>query len=157
MVKNIVLAIGAAALALTSVSATANVNDKFTGVNGAVSVGVTDAGQRNATYGASVGIDVPVGPVVTVGVEASAVNAFDDRDRQFGTAARLGVAVHPNLLVFAKGGYTHLNGAGSGYQVGGGVEHSITNESFVRFQYDWSDFDRGVTAKAGAVSVGYRF
>ena len=98
---------------------------------------------------------------------------------EYGAAIRAGVLVTPQLLAFGKGGYvvndqrkrfdapageTSFNNHGytDGYQVGGGVEYSMTNLStplpvYVNAQYVYSNYDDHTSRQRVMAGIGIRF
>jgi len=96
---------------------------------------------------------------------------------EWGAAVRAGALVTPNTLVFAKGGYvnneqrkrfTAAADPGSfydhfrsdGYQVGGGVEQTITQgriPAYVNLQYVYSQYSDHTSRQRLMAGVGVRF
>ncbi|WP_294330714.1 porin family protein [uncultured Sphingomonas sp.] len=98
---------------------------------------------------------------------------------EYGAAVRAGVLATPQLLIFAKGGYVnneqrkrfdapagqtsyynHFNT--DGYQVGGGVEYSLTGEQtrmplYVNAQYVYSQYSDHTARQRVMAGVGLRF
>ncbi|UYY77003.1 outer membrane protein [Sphingomonas sp. R1] len=98
---------------------------------------------------------------------------------EYGAAVRAGVLATPQLLIFAKGGYVtneqrkrfdapagqtsyynHFNT--DGYQVGGGVEYSLTGEQtrmplYVNAQYVYSQYNDHTARQRVMAGVGLRF
>lgn len=98
---------------------------------------------------------------------------------EYGAAVRAGVLVTPQLLVFAKGGYVnneqrkrfdapagqtsyynHFNT--DGYQVGGGVEYSLTGEQtrmpvYANVQYVYSQYSDHTARQRVMAGIGVRF
>lgn len=152
----------AAALAATALATPAMANE-FTGVRVEVTAGVDDninnADVTEVTYGATVGVDFPVGEKFTAGVEANVDNAFDRRD--VGASVRVGYVALDNVLVYTKAGYSNYKDAFSreldGLRVGGGVEVNITKNSFVGAEYRYSDFEGNTGKNSVAVRLGLRF
>lgn len=126
-------------------------------------------------YGVGVGYDFSMGGAV-VGVEAeltdsTAETEIEDGDledigfgaqldtgRDFYVGARAGALVNPNLLVYAKGGYTNarynmLADDGTteieadvdldGWRVGAGAEYATSERSFVKLEYRYSNYSEG--------------
>lgn len=130
-------------------------------------------------FGGGIGYDFALTPHVTLGVDAeltgstgkSAIDAgagFDitrvrtGRDLYLGT--RLGYALSPATLLYAKAGYTNaridLIGANSsqlltdrrdldGFRLGAGVEQKITGPVFTRLEYRYSHYGSASTAFDG--------
>jgi len=98
---------------------------------------------------------------------------------EYGAAVRAGYLVTPALLVFAKGGYVsneqrkafnapvgetsfYNHGRTDGYQVGGGVEYSLTQVSlplpvYMSAQYVYSNYDDHTARQRAMLGVGVRF
>lgn len=96
---------------------------------------------------------------------------------EYGAAVRAGVLATPQLLIFAKGGYVnneqrkrldtptggyydHFNT--DGYQVGGGVEYSLTGEQtrmplYANVQYVYSQYSDHTARQRVMAGVGLRF
>lgn len=122
-------------------------------------------------YGVGVGYDFNAGGVV-LGVEgewtdSTAETEFDNGDSEnFGlgnvetgrdlyVGARVGVLAAPDMLVYAKGGYTNarynLNSSydgeeynskmdTDGYRVGAGLEYALGTNSFAKLEYRYSNY-----------------
>jgi outer membrane immunogenic protein len=113
----------------------------------------------------------------TAGVRGGTINhkSFEE----WGAAFRAGYLVTPQLLVFGKGGYVvneqrksfnapagessyynHVNT--TGYQVGGGVEYSLTQSTlplpvYVNAQYVYSNYSDHTSRHRVMAGVGVRF
>ena len=154
--------LGALGLALAAPAAAQN--DNFTGVRIGATAGVDDVtGVRDTTdvvYGADIGVDFPVGDRVTLGVEGFSTNFFED-ERTIGAAARMGYAVTDNVLPFVRVGYTNYQDVFSreldGLVVGGGLEYSISDNSYARVEYRYSDFEQNIGNHGALVGIGLRF
>lgn len=139
-------------------------NAEFTGVRAELNAGYNDiTGSFDANdivYGAAVGVDFPVGERVTLGVEANTSNVFE-RERQIGTAVRVGYAFNDSVLGYVQGGYTNYQDTFSrsldGATVGAGLVANISDATFVTAGYRYSDFSRNTGAHAGLVGIGVRF
>jgi outer membrane immunogenic protein len=102
----------------------------------------------------------------------------DKSFEEWGAAVRAGVLVNPNLLVFGKGGYvnneqrkrfdsTRIGVPSSynhfrtdGYQVGGGVEYTVTEGRlpvYVNAQYVFSKYNDHTSRQRVMMGVGFRF
>lgn len=124
-------------------------------------------------YGVAVGYDVDLGGLV-VGADAEltdskAKTSFENgdlegfgfgnvsagRDLYFG--ARVGVKAAPDMLFYAKGGYTNakfdirsndgttqFNPAidTDGYRIGAGAEYALSPSSFVKLEYRYSNYSK---------------
>ncbi|WP_170004577.1 outer membrane protein [Pseudopontixanthobacter vadosimaris] len=130
-----------------------------------------DQSIEGVAYGAAIGYDVAFGGAL-VGVEAeytgsTADTDFEDGDfegfgfgnvetgRDLYVGARIGVLAQPDLLVYAKGGYTNAkynlrdtNGTrrfeqdldADGYRVGAGLEYALSGNSFTKIEYRYSNY-----------------
>ena len=114
---------------------------------------------------------------VSAGVNGGTVS--DKSFEEFGAAVRAGYLVTPDLLVFGKGGYAsneqrkrfdapagetsyYSHGRTDGYQVGGGVEYSLTSYHtplplYVSAQYVYSNFADHTARQRAMLGVGVRF
>jgi len=124
-------------------------------------------------YGAAVGYDVDLGGVV-VGAEAELTNSsantkFDAGDfegfgfgnvkagRDLYLGARLGVKAAPDVLLYAKGGYTNAkfdvrSNDGTtefnqdidtdGFRIGAGAEYALNRNTFAKLEYRYSNYSR---------------
>lgn len=136
-------------------------------------------------YGGGIGGDLQFGRIVG-GIEGfaygSTVDARDDTlgarvglGRDFEVSGRLGYVLAPRWLAYAKGGYTNTTVTGSvtfggstirvsqdydGFRVGGGVEHRIGRNLFVKGEYRYSQYGiEGTDLDRHQVigGVGFRF
>jgi outer membrane immunogenic protein len=141
-------------------------------------------------YGAGVGYDTQMGGLV-VGVEgeasgsttnqcASGVTNVGDRlcaklGRDFYVGGRVGAAVAPTTLLYAKAGYTNarlrltytdgLAGAGNfnlrdnrdGWRIGGGLEQSVSSNAYVKAEYRYSTYKGNFDKHQVLAGVGVRF
>lgn len=124
-------------------------------------------------YGVGVGYDVDLGGMV-VGAEAELTDStakvgFDDGDFEgfgFGSVkagrdlylgARAGVKASPDMLIYAKGGYTNakfdvLSNDGTtefsqdidtdGFRIGAGAEYAMSENSFIKLEYRYSNYSK---------------
>jgi outer membrane immunogenic protein len=104
---------------------------------------------------------------------------------ELGAAVRVGYLVTPMLMVFGKGGYVNdsqrqsflsstglyysngqivgpgfaakSGGSIGGYQVGGGVEYSLTKMFYVSGQYVYSRYDNHTSRQRAMFGAGIRF
>ena len=124
-------------------------------------------------YGVAVGYDFDFGGIV-VGAEAELTDSTADvgyengdfegfgfgnvsagRDLYFG--ARAGVKATPDMLIYAKGGYTNAkfdirSNDGTtefnqdidtdGYRIGAGAEYAVNKNSFVKLEYRYSNYNK---------------
>ena len=145
--------------------------------------------KEKPVYGVSAGYDFDLsGALLGVELEASDSSSRgwsnqvdDDGDRLCYNAGRdlyagvrAGAYVIPNLLVYAKGGYT--NGAlrvdhkddvccqideseklnGSGWRVGAGIQRNF-GAAYLRAEYRYSNYPGGFSRSQGVAGVGLRF
>lgn len=126
-------------------------------------------------YGIGLGYDVAAGTNLTVGAEAEITdssakwdnnngvpNTFNlgrvEAGRDIYVGARVGYAVSPSTLVYAKGGYTNarynLQGTDGttnlrqrldtdGWRVGAGAEQKLGENTFVKLEYRYSKLSEG--------------
>lgn len=172
----------------------------FTGPHIEALVGYDDVadGDGDIMYGVAAGYDFQMGGVI-VGIEGefadSDVNgAANDlvttgdsfrlnTDRDLYVGARLGFAVSPSTMIYAKGGYTNAkfegrfdNGAGTifnngvtadGYRIGAGIEQKFNllgPSGFIKAEYRYSnyknldigqnDFDRKIDVDRHQAVIG---
>jgi len=155
----------AAAAALIAAPAAAQTNTGFVGPRAETFIGYNDVDgtvdRNDVVYGFAAGFDLPVDDRATIGLEVNTRNTFE-RQRQVGGTIRVGYALTTDTLGYALGGYNNYraferNADLDGYVVGGGFEHRLSDRTFVKAEYRYSDFNRGVTDNAGTVGFGIRF
>lgn len=152
------------AIAAASLATPVLANEGFTGVRAEVTAGYNDitssTDANDVNYGAAVGIDLPIGSNFTIGVEANTANVFQ-RERQVGAAARAGYTVTKTTMVYGLAGYTNYQDVTSksldGVVVGAGIEQKISPRTYLKVQYDYSDFARGVGQHAVKAGIGLHF
>lgn len=95
---------------------------------------------------------------------------------ELGVGVRAGYLVTPALLVYAKGGYVsneqrkrftpaagtgetgfYNHGRSDGYQVGGGVEYSLTDMFYVNGEYKYSNYANRTARQRALIGFGVRF
>ncbi len=160
--KFIIAALAATSLIATPVSAATN--DNFTGIRAEVTAGLNDLTKtpdtNDVVYGAAAGFDAPVGDRFTIGIEGNASNVFED-ERTLGAAARVGYTITPNVLGYVRGGYTNYENVFSksldGAVVGGGLQVAVLPNTYVKAEYNYSDFESNVGSHAGLVGIGFKF
>jgi outer membrane immunogenic protein len=141
------------------------------------------------TYGVGVGYDFAAGDRMTIGAEAELTdssagwdnnndepNVFNlgrvNAGRDVYVGGRVGYAVSPTTLLYAKAGYTNAryNVQGTdgttelnehldtdGYRVGAGVEHKLGSNAFVKVEYRYSNYSEGELDFAGETPDSSRF
>ncbi|MGF7150624.1 outer membrane immunogenic protein [Sphingomonas zeicaulis] len=146
--------------------------------------------EDGVVYGAVVGYDWQMGGAV-VGAELEATDSSADvcaRDvsrigdrlcvgakRDLYVGARVGTAVTPSTLLYAKAGYTNArfgydyddggngdldygNGTNlDGVRVGAGVEQKLGPNTFVKGEYRYSNYEAGVSKNQVLAGFGVRF
>lgn len=143
-------------------------------------------------FGGTIGFDGQIGDRIVIGAEGNYWRANDWTENctansggtfchkssdEYGAAVRAGVLATPQLLIFAKGGYVNNEQRRrldtptggfyetfntSGYQVGGGVEYSLTGEQtrmpvYANVQYVYSQYDNHSSRQRVMAGVGVRF
>lgn len=130
-----------------------------------------DQSIEGINYGIGVGYDINAGGIV-LGLEGEYTDSSADVDydqadpelfglgdvnagRDLYVGARVGVLAAPDLLVYAKGGYTNarynLNGSfdgeeyrakidTDGFRVGAGVEYALDTNTFAKVEYRYSNY-----------------
>lgn len=172
-----------AAMAAVATPAFAQVSAPFTGPHVEALAGYDALGAGNDNldnakdgflYGVNVGYDFQLGGVIagiegeftdsTTTANASDIDVLGDStqletDRDLYIGARLGFAVAPSTMIYAKGGYTNAkikarynDGAGltlndsstlDGYRVGAGIEQKFNlfgPSGFVKAEYRYSNY-----------------
>lgn len=139
-------------------------------------------------YGIGIGYDIDLGGAV-LGLEgeytdSTAKTEFDNGDfegfgfgrvdagRDLYVGARIGAKVQPDLLLYAKGGYTNakLNVLANdgvteydedydldGYRIGAGAEYALSNNTFVKLEYRYSNYQEGEVDFDGDLPDSDRF
>lgn len=153
-----------------------------------------DAGSSDGvTYGGAIGYDVQMGGAVigaeaeltgsTTDTRADSLLAAGDRltvdmGRDIYLGGRVGVAVTPTTLLYAKGGYTNARiettyetGAATtridedmeGYRIGAGAEVALSDNMYLKGEYRYSNYgnidgyDIDVDRHQVVAGVGIRF
>jgi outer membrane immunogenic protein len=130
-------------------------------------------------YGVGAGYDIQRGNAV-FGVEGEASDStqkekFDGltehASRDLYVGGRAGAVIGGNNLLYAKAGYTNARYAVSGtstgadlahgnldgVRVGAGIEHQLSNRAFVKTEYRYSNYEKGVSRNQVVAGVGMRF
>ena len=147
-----------------------------------------DQSMEGINYGAGIGYDFNAGGMV-LGVEAEYMDSTADTDFENGDfegfgfgnvnanrdlyiGARVGVPVQPDLLLYAKGGYTNAkfdvrSSDGTtefnqdidtdGWRVGAGVEYATSNNMFVKAEYRYSKYEEAEIDFDGDIPDSDRF
>lgn len=158
--KNFIAAL--ASVALVACSTQPVFANDFGGIYVQGTAGVEDVTQvpssNDVIYGASAGVNVPLGNVI-VGVEGTLDNVFQD-EREFGASGRFGYTFS-NVMLYGEAGYTNYRDVFSreleGLRVGGGIEANISPHAFVSAEYRYSDLEANVGKHAGLIGLGLRF
>lgn len=139
-----------------------------------------DQSFEGVLYGGALGYDFSIAGLV-VGAEAELTGSTADTDFEDGDfenagfgnvdagrdlylGARVGFLAQPDLLVYAKGGYTNASydiraSDGEeeletdldldGYRLGAGIEYAMTERSFAKIEYRYSNYSEGELDLAG--------
>lgn len=180
----------ALAAALSCVPAMAAAQD-FDGVRAEARIGyetptVSDSGQvykigSAASYGGELGYDFKLGEKVVAGpyavYEFSSVKLCDGSDcisekGNLGVGGRIGLAVAPNVLIYAKAGYARITfdantafGSGSdskdGVQGAIGVDYNFTKNVYGLIEFNYGDYGKfygvNLQRRHALAGVGVRF
>ena len=147
-----------------------------------------DQSAEGVIYGATIGYDVDLGNIV-IGPEAELTGSTADTDYENGDfegfgfgqvdagrdlflGARVGAKVAPDLLLYAKGGYTNaklniLSNDGTteynedfdldGWRAGAGIEYAINPRTFMNVEYRYSNYSEGEVDFDGDLPDSDRF
>lgn len=147
-----------------------------------------DQSAEGIVYGGAIGYDVDLGNVV-IGPEAELTGSTADTDFENGDfegfgfgnvssgrdlylGARVGVKANPNMMFYAKGGYTNakLNVRTNdgttefdtdydldGYRVGGGLEYAFGRNLFTNIEYRYSNYSDAEVDFDGSLADSDRF
>lgn len=140
-------------------------------------------------YGVVVGYDAPVTEKLRIGAEASFGDSSASRDndnaqptvfnlgrvqaeREIYVGGRIGYVTSPDLMLYAKGGYTNqrfgidaTDGTVSqsqrldtdGYRIGAGAEYALSNNMYAGLEYRYSNYSEGELDFNGNTPDGSRF
>lgn len=143
---------------------------------------------KGLLYGVGVGYDVDLGGAV-IGAEAeltdsTAKTGFDNgqfagfgignvkANRDIYVGARVGAKVSPNVLLYAKGGYTNAkfdvrssDGTttfrddldADGYRLGAGAEYAFSKNTFAKVEYRYSNYKKAEIDLDGTLPDSERF
>lgn len=141
------------------------------------------------TYAATIGYDAPVGENLRLGAEASfgdssaawdnnnqTANVFNlgrvEAQREIYVGGRIGYVTSPDLMLYAKGGYTAqrfgvdaTDGTVSlnqrldtdGWRVGAGAEYALSNNMYAGLEYRYSNYAEGELDFNGETPDSSRF
>ena len=202
--RKFVLSAATAALAL-GIAAPAFAQDvpveqaPFTGLRGEALAGYDHVGGENGQdgflYGGALGYDAQVGGVIlgvegeitgatTKGRDANVLIAGDQfrlkAGRDLYAGVRLGYAISPMAMIYAKGGYTNAkiesryttgtttfrdSEDAEGYRIGAGIEYKVTPNAYVKGEYRYSNYknlddsnvDIDLDRHQVLAGVGFRF
>jgi outer membrane immunogenic protein len=130
-------------------------------------------------YGAGAGYDVQRGNTV-FGIEGEASDSTQKASdsglteragRDLYVGGRVGAVVGGDNLLYAKAGYTNarfsISGTGTGaplargdldgVRVGAGIEHRLGGSAYVKTEYRYSNYEKGVSRNQVVAGVGFRF
>lgn len=135
-------------------------------------------------YGVEAGYDVAVGPTLRLGVEAELdfANAIEkvagttrlkfDAKRDFGVGVRLGAAVSDHFLLYVRAAYTNARvrddaigipgtatrtSTRDGVRFGAGAEYAVARDVFLKAEYRYSNYARGLSRNQLVGGIGIRF
>jgi outer membrane immunogenic protein len=157
------------------------------GVVGYDRIPSTELNKSGLLYGLGAGYDFGI-DTLRIGAEAettmstakgcttsSAGRLCVDSKRDLYVGARVGAVLLPNLMIYAKGGYTNFRqssslktdtskvegGANSGgYRLGAGMQLALSRNAFVKAEYRYSHYHEGVVDYGRhqvVTGVGLRF
>lgn len=125
--------------------------------------------QSGLAYGISGGYDFRSGNAV-FGIELEAAesttgDAGVEAGRDLYAGGRIGAVVSPNVLIYAKAGYTNarasVTGLGGvnfdGIRAGAGVEILVGKNFSIRGEYRYSNYEDGLSRNQGLIGLGFRF
>lgn len=173
----IVLAAAAALMAVAPAAAADFTGPRIEARVGADSVEVANGvDAKGVTYGLGLGYDFNLLPGVVAGVEATAAKSSADgtfagikgeAKTDFEAGARVGVPLG-NALVYGRVAYAHsrfgvrVNNVGTstnedGYVLGGGVEFAVSNNIYLKAEYNRTDYGNDLNRTKLVGGVGFRF
>lgn len=161
------------------------------GIIGWDRVGVPGGNSDGVTYGAGVGYDLQRGRGV-FGLEAEITDSSTDEcvndftiagdelcaatGRDLYVGARAGAVVSPNLLLYAKAGYTngrvrldYDDGTAAttddfsvgrnldGIRLGAGAEYALSRNAYLKAEYRYSNYEQGFDRNQVVAGFGVRF
>ena len=164
--------------------------ETFTGPRAEVTIGldqlrfdledVGGTGRAKASdlgYGAAIGYDVAVNPMVLAGIEAgvklsdtsyTTSTGYLRGRRELTLAGRIGTPIGDNALLYGKVGYANLQvreqdliSSGKrdldGVLFGAGAEVRITPSTYLKGEYRYTDYSGGYVANNVMTGIGIRF
>ncbi|HEX7871386.1 MAG TPA: porin family protein [Sphingobium sp.] len=172
--KTVIFAAIAAATIATPALAQSDDATAFTGPRIGVTSGYDKVQDHDGvTYGVAAGYDLAVGNKLRAGVEVGLADSTAKTDtvkasRDLSASARLGYAVTPKLMPYAKVGYASSrfedrtgSGAGAGFEgvrYGAGVEVAPTPRTYISAEYQRTEYEANIGGRdAAMVGVGLRF
>lgn len=147
-------------------------------------------GRDGITYGAGAGYDFQIGGAVagieaeyldsdTKGCETAFLTTNDticaNAKRDLYVGGRVGFAVTPSTLLYAKGGYTNakvrvnytdpttpansfsVSDDLNGVRVGAGVEQKLGANLYAKAEYRYSNYEAGIERHQALAGLGFRF
>ena len=128
-------------------------------------------------YGAAIGYDVALNPMIVAGVEAgvelsdtsfTTSTGYLRGRRELTLAGRIGTPIGDNALLYGKLGYANLQvreqdqiGSGTrnldGLLFGAGAELRITPRTYLTAEYRYTDYAGGYVANNVMTGIGIRF
>jgi outer membrane immunogenic protein len=124
--------------------------------------------QSGLAFGISGGYDFRSGNTV-FGIELEATESTTEDSgveagRELYAGARIGAVVSPNVLIYAKAGYTSARASvgGSGvnfdrFRAGAGVEVLLGSNFSIRGEYRYSNYEADLSRNQGVIGLGFRF
>jgi outer membrane immunogenic protein len=125
--------------------------------------------QSGLAYGIAGGYDFRSGNAVfgfeLEAAESTTGDAGVEAGRDLYAGGRVGAVVSPNVLIYAKAGYTNarasvtgLGGANfEGIRAGAGVEILVGKNFSIRGEYRYSNYEAGLSRNQGVIGLGFRF
>jgi outer membrane immunogenic protein len=141
--------------------------------------------KSGVAYGAGLGYDAALGGGLVAGVEANfdlastrarasepGLTATVRARRDIELSGRIGAAVAPNVLLYAKAGYSNArfraelvgggitereSGTEDGLRLGGGIELALGGNAFAKAEYRYTTYGDGVSRNQLIGGFGFRF
>ena len=145
----------------------------------------TNSRKDGVMYGVEAGYDVAVGATLRLGVEAELdfANAIEkvsgttrlksDAKRDFGVGVRVSAVVTDHFLLYARAAYANARvrddaitgiagsatrtSARDGLRFGAGAEYAVARQVFLKAEYRYSDYARGLSRNQLVAGIGMRF